>query len=62
MWGWFWGWLVVRLFAWFFAAAADWSAARYVLENCQILLPSAGVAVGVVLQELWDEKPISEPV
>lgn len=62
MWGWFWGWLVVRLFAWLFAASEDPCTAAYVLENCQVLLPSAGVAVGVVLQELWDEKPISEPV
>jgi len=63
--GWICGWLVVGLIAWLWEASGDSRAAHYVGDirgTYQFILPSAGCALGVVLQEFWEEKPISEPV
>lgn len=71
-----WWWAFSRAFflaawGWIWAAAIVW-AGRFLITDSAIrcwiekrywfLLPSIGSALGVIVQELWQEKPISEPV
>ena len=52
-WGWALGWLALKAYVrWF------WPAAEAVTD----VLPAAGLAVGVVVQDIWEDRPASEPV
>jgi len=63
--GWGFGWALFVLFVWLYRQApgkSDQEVARHVWETYRLLMPSLGSAVGVILQELWEDKPISEPL
>jgi hypothetical protein len=60
--GWACGWALFAVFAWLYKQTPNQKLAQHVWETYRLLMPSAGSAVGVVLQELWDDKPISEPL
>lgn len=62
-----WGWLSGLVLLWIFTAVFGLSDgyreyARSIWRSYWAVMPSIGSAVGVLLQELWDERPISEPL
>ena len=58
-WGWFWAAAVLIGFG---NVCGLPLVANAVCDRLWFLLPSIGSAVGVMIQELWEDRPVSEPV